>query len=432
MSTVLNKLGALEAARLLNRRELSAEQLIRACLARIEQREPQLQAWATLDAEAAIARAKVLDRGPVRGVLHGLPLGVKDIFDTHDLPTRYGSSIYERHQPDADAACVALCRDAGVVVPGKTVTTEFATYTPGPTHNPRNLAYTPGGSSSGSAAAVGDDMVPLALGTQTAGSIIRPAAYCGIVGFKPSFGRVPRAGMKNLADSLDTIGGFARSVEDVGLLASVLMRDPRLLKLDYDGKPRIGMFRSQQWRHTQPESRIAFEHAARVLSAAGAHVQEMPMPVEDCMVVQLHADIMSFEASMSLAYERHTHGVQLSMKLQAVLDAGAGISTERYLTLRQHAARLSARTDAWFDDYDILLAPSAAGEAPFFEQGTGDPQFCRGWTLAGVPTVHLPFAHGPQGLPVGLQAVGRANDDHRLLSIANWVQALLAEHPPEM
>ncbi|WP_144636933.1 amidase [Bordetella genomosp. 13] len=432
MATVLNKLGALEAARLLNRRELSAEQLMRACLARIEQREPQLQAWAALDADAAIAQAQALDRGPIRGVLHGLPLGVKDIFDTHDLPTRYGSSIYEHHRPDADAACVALCRDAGAVVPGKTVTTEFATYTPGPTHNPRNLAYTPGGSSSGSAAAVGDDMVPLALGTQTAGSIIRPAAYCGIVGFKPSFGRVPRAGMKNLADSLDTIGGFGRSVDDVGLLASVLLRDPRLLKLGYDGKPRIGMFRSQQWRHTLPESRTAFEHAARVLSAAGARVEEMPLPTEDCMVVQLHADIMAYEAALSLAFERRTYGAQLSMKLQAVLDAGAGISTEQYLTLRQHAVRIAARIDGWFDDYDILLAPSAAGEAPFFEQGTGDPQFCRGWTMAGVPTVHLPFAQGPQGLPVGLQAIGRANDDHRLLSVASWVQGVLAEQPPEM
>jgi len=427
--TVLNKLGALEAVRLLNRRELSAEQLMRACLARIEQREPQLHAWAALDPDNALAQARALDRGVVRGVLHGLPLGVKDIFDTQDLPTRYGSSIYEHHRPQADAACVALCYSAGALVPGKTVTTEFATYAAGPTRNPRNPAYTPGGSSSGSAAAVADDMVPLALGTQTAGSIIRPAAYCGIVGFKPSYGRVPRAGMKNLADSLDTIGGFARSVEDVGLLASVLLRDERLLKLAYDGKPRIGMFRSQQWRHTLQESRDAFEHAARVLSAAGAHVEEMPPPTADCLVTQLHADIMSFEASMSMSHERRTHGAQLSNKLQAVLDAGAGITAEKYLQLRQQAACVAARVDHWFENYDVLLTPSAAGEAPFFEQGTGDPLFCRSWTLAGVPTVHLPFAQGPQGMPVGLQAVGRANDDHRLLAIAAWMHRALAGQP---
>lgn len=432
MAAVLNKLGALEAARLLNRRELSAEQLVRACLARIEQREPQVQAWVVVDAPAAIAQAQALDRGAVRGVLHGLPLGVKDIFDTHDLPTRYGSSIYDRHQPHADAACVALCRDAGALVLGKTVTTEFATYTPGPTRNPRNPAYTPGGSSSGSAAAVADDMVPLALGTQTAGSIIRPAAYCGIVGFKPSFARVPRAGMKTLADTLDTIGGFARSVEDIGLLASVLLRDERLRQLDYDAKPRIGMFRTLQWRHTLPETRTAYEHAARVLSAAGARVEEMALPAEDCAIVQLHADIMAFEASQSLAYERRAYGSQLSTKLQAVLEAGMRISSADYLTLRARAAQVTARIHAWFDTYDLVLAPSAAGEAPFFEQGTGDPQFCRGWTLAGVPTVHLPFAQGPQGLPVGLQAIGNINHDHGLLAMAGWVQRELAEHPPEL
>jgi len=430
MSTELNKLGALEAARRLNRRELTAEQLVRACLARIEQREPEIQAWAALDADAALAQARALDKGPVRGVLHGLPLGVKDIFDTHDLPTRYGSGIYAQHRPDADAACVALCREAGAVVLGKTVTTEFATYQPGPTRNPRNPAYTPGGSSSGSAAAVADDMAPLALGTQTAGSIIRPAAYCGVVGFKPSFGRVPRAGVKALADSLDTIGGFARSVEDVGLLAAVLMRDERLLKLDYDGKPRIGMFRTLQWRHTLPEARAAYEHAARVLSAAGARVEEMPLPPEDCAVVQLHADLMAFEASQALAYERQAHASQLSTKLQAVLQAGASITAETYLEMRRRAARTAARVDAWFDQYDVVLAPSATGEAPFFDQGTGDPMFCRGWTMCGTPTVHLPFAHGPQGLPVGLQAIARVNDDHALLAMAGWIHRVLAEQPP--
>ncbi|MCJ9711898.1 amidase, partial [Bordetella hinzii] len=202
MAKALNQLGALEAVKRLQRRELTAVQMARACLARIEQREPAVQAWAALDPAQAIAQAQALDNASVQGILHGLPLGVKDVFDTQDFPTRYGSGIYGAHQPDSDASVVALCREAGALVLGKTVTTEFATYQPGPTRNPRNTAYTPGGSSSGSAAAVADDMVPLAIGTQTAGSLIRPAAYCGIVGYKPTFGRVPRAGMKSLSESL--------------------------------------------------------------------------------------------------------------------------------------------------------------------------------------------------------------------------------------
>ncbi len=430
MAMILNELSAREAALRLGRRELTAEQLVRACLARIEQREDEVRAWVALDADAVLAQARALDRGPVRGPLHGLPLGIKDIFDTRDFPTRYGSSIYAHHRPAADAACVALCREAGALVLGKTVTTEFATYQPGPTRNPRNPAYTPGGSSSGSAAAVADAMVPLALGTQTAGSIIRPAAYCGVVGYKPSFGRVPRAGTKALCDSLDTIGGFGRSVEDVGLLASVLTGDKRLDALHCDTPPRVGMFRTQQWRHTLPETRTAFEHAARALSRAGARVTEMPTPEEDCALAQLHADIMAYESAQSLAFERTVHADQLSTRLQAILDAGGRIDAEAYLAKREYARQVARRVDAWFDEYDVVLAPSASGEPPFFDQGTGDPQFCRGWTLVGTPCVHLPFTHGPQGLPVGLQAIGRIHHDHVLLAAAGWVHRVLLADPP--
>lgn len=433
MSTALNSLGAVAAARKLQRRELTAVQLVRACFARIEQRENTVHAWTALQKQAALDHAEELDRGALRGPLHGLPIGVKDLFDTADLPTRYGSPIYDRHRPGLDAACVAMCRGAGAIVIGKTVTTEFATYQAGPTRNPRNEAYTPGGSSSGSAAAVADDMVPFALGSQTAGSIIRPASYCGIVGFKPTFGSIPRAGVKSLADSLDTIGGFARSVPDVALFASVLMRDARMLDLSYEGKPRIGMYRSLQWRHAHAETKEAFAQAAATLSRAGAIVQEAPLPPEHCMLVQLHADIMAFEASQSLAYERLEHAAQLSPKIQAVLEAGARITAEQHIANLERAAEARVRVDAWFQQYDVLLAPSASGEAPFADLGTGDPQFSRPWTLFGLPCLNLPFATGPQGLPVGLQLVGQRHADHRTLAIAAWVhERLLAANTPDI
>ncbi|MNX57649.1 Glutamyl-tRNA(Gln) amidotransferase subunit A [compost metagenome] len=427
MSIALNRLGALEAARKLQRRELTAVQLVRACFARIEQRENTIHAWTALQKQAALDYAQTLDEGALRGPLHGLPIGVKDLFDTVDLPTRYGSPIYERHRPGLDAASVALCRGAGAVVVGKTVTTEFATYQAGPTRNPRNEAYTPGGSSSGSAAAVADDMVPFALGSQTAGSIIRPASYCGIVGFKPTFGAIPCAGVKSLAESLDTVGGFARSVPDVALFASVMMRDARMLNLSYDAKPRVGMCRTLQWRHAQAETKEAFAQAAATLSRAGAVVQEVPLPAQDCMLVQLHADIMAFEASQSLAYERLQHAGQLSPKIQAVLEAGSQITAEQHIRNLARAEESRARVNSWFEDYDVVLAPSAAGEAPFADLGTGDPQFSRPWTLFGLPCLNLPFATGPQGLPVGLQLIGQRYDDYRALAIGAWVHERLLE-----
>lgn len=421
----LNRLSATRAAQLLARRELSAEQLLRACFARIEQREGAVRAWAALDKELALTRARELDRASTQGVLHGLPIGVKDIFATSDLPTRYGSPIYENHQPSMDAAVVALCREAGAVVAGKTVTTEFATFQPGPTRNPHNQAYSPGGSSSGSAAAVADHMVPLALGTQTAGSIIRPAAYCGVVGYKPSFGRIQRAGLKTIADSLDTIGGFARSVDDVALLASVLMRDRELRELDYDAKPRIGMYRTSQWRHTDHATRDAYAQAASVLSRAGAQVDEVELPPVLCSLVQVHADIMGFEMAQSLTFERTRHRAGLSSSLQALLDAGSQITAEEHRANLVRVEEGRQRAHSWFEQYDVVLAPSASGEAPFFDQGTGDPLFCRVWTLFGAPCVHLPFYTGPQGLPVGLQVVGRSGDDRRTLAIARWLLNVL-------
>ena len=433
MSIALNRLGALDAARKLQRRELTAVQLVRACFARIEQRENTIHAWTALQKQAALEHAEQLDKGPLRGPLHGLPIGVKDLFDTVDLPTRYGSPIYERHHPGLDAAAVALCRGAGAVVVGKTVTTEFATYTAGPTRNPRNEAHTPGGSSSGSAAAVADDMVPFALGSQTAGSIIRPASYCGIVGFKPTFGAIPRAGVKSLAESLDTVGGFARSVPDIALFASVLMRDPRMLDLNYDAKPRIGMYRSLQWRHAQAETKEAYAQAAAILARAGAQVEKCRSrrPATACWC---SCTPTSWPTRPRNRWPTNAWSMpRSSAPRSSPCSKPARASRPRNINATWRAPPGARAVDLWFDRYDVLFTPSASGEAPFADLGTGDPQFSRGWTLFGLPCLNLPFATGPQGLPVGLQVVGPRHADHRTLAISAWMhERLLATQAPDI
>ena len=265
----LNRLDAWQLVQGLARRELRAEDLMRACLDRVAEREGEVHAFAHLDRPTALAQARALDAGALQGPLHGLPLGVKDLLDTAELPTGYGSPLYAGHRPAADAAAVALCREAGAVVAGKTVTTEFAYFHPGPTANPHHTGHTPGGSSSGSAAAVADRMLPLALGTQTAGSIIRPAAYCGVVGYKPSWGRVSRAGVKSLSETLDTVGGFGRSVRDVALLGAVLLGDARLAGVAHEPggqAPRIGMCRTPQWAQADADTQAAWSVAAAALS----------------------------------------------------------------------------------------------------------------------------------------------------------------------
>ncbi|ARP84833.1 amidase [Bordetella genomosp. 9] len=425
----LNRLSAVDAVRMLQRRELTAVQLMRACFARIEQREDAVHAWAALDKDAALAHAQELDEGPIAGPLHGLPFGVKDLFDTRDFPTTYGSPIYQDHRPQTDATAVARCRAAGALVAGKTVTTEFATFKAPLTRNPHNPAYTPGGSSSGSAAAVADNMVPFALGTQTAASVIRPAAYCGVVGFKPTFGAIPRDGIKALAPSLDTVGCFTRTVEDAALVASVLMDKPELRRLDYDGPPRVGIYRTHQWRHTLPETRDAVTQAAETLARSRAVVQEVDLPPECCSLVQLQSDIMAFETSRSLAVERDQYASQLSPDLLALLEGGDRIAPDRHQANLRRAADMYARVANWFERFDVLLTPSAAGEAPFADLGTGDPLFGRVWTMFGLPCIHLPFATGPHGLPVGVQIVARKGEDHRLLCIAKWMHARLRPSP---
>ena len=425
----LNRLDAWQAAALLARRELRAVDLVRACLARIAERDGEVHAFAHVDPDAALAQARELDGGALRGPLHGLPIGVKDLFDTADMPTSYGSRIYAANRPAADAAAVALCREAGALVLGKTVSTEFAYFQPGPTRNPNDLAHTPGGSSSGSAAAVADRMVPLALGTQTAGSIIRPAAYCGVVGYKPSFGRVPRGGAKSLSESLDTVGGFGRSVRDVALLGAVLTGDWRLrdaLAADAAPAPRLGFCRTPDWEHADADTQRAWDQATAALTPLAASAGDVAWPDELPDLVALQKSVMAFEMARSLSHERVRQRDRLSERLVALLDEGMAIPGETHVADLARTAAAQRRIDAVFDDVDALLAPSACGQAPAGIGATGDPLFSRGWTLLGLPCIHLPFARGSQGLPVGLQLVGRFGDDHRLLATAQWVHERLA------
>jgi Asp-tRNA(Asn)/Glu-tRNA(Gln) amidotransferase A subunit family amidase len=417
----LNELGAWQAAGLLARRELRAADLARACLDRVAARDDEVHAFAHIDPDAVLAQAHALDSGPLRGPLHGLPLGVKDLLDTVDLPTSYGSPIYSGHRPVADAAAVALCREAGALVMGKTVTTEFAYYHPGPTRNPHDLSRTPGGSSSGSAAAVADCMLPLALGTQTAGSIIRPAAYCGVVGYKPSWGRVPRAGVKSLSEALDTIGGFGRSVRDVALLGAVLTGDSRLNQ-SFDGTPpRIGLCRTLEWPHADVDTQRAWAEATAALAPHAAAMSEVALPDDLPDLVAMHGNVMALEMSRALSHERLQHRDRLSPRLRAQLDSGIAMPGAEHAANLTRATLATRRIDALFDRFDVLVAPSATGEAPLGTDATGDPLFCRVWTLLGFACVHLPFTRGSHGMPVGLQLVGRWGQDHRLLASAQWV-----------
>ena len=421
----LNELDASAAARLLQRREISAEQLVRACLDRIDAREAAVLAWTFVAADSALAHARELDRGPIRGLLHGLPIGVKDLFDSADMPTEYGSPIYAQHQPATDAAAVALCREAGAVILGKTVTTEFATFHAGKTHNPHRLDCTPGGSSSGSAAAVADYMVPLAFGTQTAASVIRPAAFCGVVGYKPSYGWIVRAGIKSLSESLDTVGAFGRSVADVALFVAALTGDKRLLDIEGASGARIGICRTHEWPRADADTQAIMLQARDKLAHAGALLTDVTLPDLMASMVQVQTDIMAYEAARSLAAERISHSKALSSELSTLLTAGMAISRQRHQENLAAAVRGRQLIDTCFDACDVLLAPSAIGEAPTGLNATGDPVFSRMWTLLGLPCIHLPFASGQQGLPLGLQLIGRFGSDHKVLQLANWAHKAL-------
>jgi Asp-tRNA(Asn)/Glu-tRNA(Gln) amidotransferase A subunit family amidase len=415
-----------EAARRLERGELTAQALVAACLERIDQRDHEVRAWAFVDRDYALAQARALDRGPRRGLLHGIPFGIKDAIDTAALPTEYNSPIYRGHRPKADAACVMALKRAGAVILGKTVTTEFANNHPAETRNPHNLAHTPGGSSSGSAAAVADFMVPAALGTQTGGSVIRPAAYCGVAAIKPSFGAINRAGLKMVAESLDTIGIFARQVEDLAFSLEALSGRARPDLDSFDGKPRVGLCRTPRWAAADAATQANLESAADLLGRAGAEVRSYSMFPEGEELFDQHKLIMGFESARALAWEYATHPEKISPTLRPRLDEGWKVTRPAYDAMRGIAERCRRALAQDVRELDFLLTPSAPSEAPASLASTGDPVFNRAWTLLGVPCVTLPHGRGPKGLPLGVQLVGALDADAALLGWARWAARALA------
>jgi amidase len=377
-----------------------------------------------VDREQVLAQARACDRSEPRGPLHGVPFGVKDVIDTHDLPTGYGTPIHAGHRPRADAACVALLREAGAVLLGKTVTVELAGFHWSRTRNPHDLAHTPGGSSSGSGAAVADGMVPLALGTQTGGSTLRPAAFCGVVGCKPSFNLVNRAGMKPLAESQDTVGLFARSLADIGLLLNVLTGCP-VPRLDAGTAPRIAHVRMPVWPALEPSMEQALATACERLARAGAPVAELELPRPFVEAFRAQRVVNDYEAWRGLAHERIHHWDALSTSLRERLTHAARRSYEEYAGSKQTVARCRAALRELFGRYDVLLTPSAPGEAPRSRENTGDSGFHRIWTTLHVPALNLPVSRGLHGLPLGLQLVGAFRRDAELLAHAAWIERAL-------
>jgi Asp-tRNA(Asn)/Glu-tRNA(Gln) amidotransferase A subunit family amidase len=420
-----NKLSAAEAVRRLQSGSLTAEQLTRDCLDRIAERA-SVKAWIHLDPEHSLAQGRAADKAGRPGLLAGLPIGVKDVIDTYDMPTRHGSPIYEGNRPFADAACVAQVRMAGGTILGKTVTTEFANRYPGATVHPMNPAHTPGGSSQGSAAGVADFQVPLGFGTQTGGSTIRPAAFCGVVGYKPSLGEFSRVGIKLQCQNLDTLGLICRSLDDIPLLRAALIDMP-LRKIDRGTSvPRIAICRTPQWDVADSATQATIEATAGKLSAAGAKVSEVEFAAPFRDIAKTHQCIFYYEAAHNYAYEHLEHRDQVSqVLLDTVLDPGAAIPLGDYIAALETAEAFRAHLDDIFADVDLLLTPSAPGEAPEGLSSTGNSAFNATWTLSWCPCVTVPAGTGPKGLPLGVQLVGQRFADEKTVDAAAWVEAHL-------
>ncbi|TAM06271.1 MAG: amidase [Pusillimonas sp.] len=424
-----HEMGVAQAAAAIREKRLTSVELVQDCLAAIVRREPDVRAWQHLDADQAMQQAVALDQTPVKGCLHGVPIGIKDIINTKDMPTEYGSSIYRGNRPVADAACVALLRRAGAVIMGKTVTTEFAFFRPGKTRNPRRLTHTPGGSSSGSAAAVADHMVPGALGSQTAGSIIRPASYCGVVGYKPSYGDFSLVGVKGLSHSLDTLGTLTRSVVDAMLLRRALLggADEDTHEPSAHWVPSIALCRTPSWSQASFEVQAGIEKLLARLSSCGARVGEVTLPDGLNSFTELQKVLMSYEAARSLAYEFDVSPERLSNSIRELVEAGIGVCREDYLSARSASEWGGQQLEPVFERWDVLLAPSSPGPAPAGLENTGDPIFSRMWMLLGLPTLSLPAFYGSDGLPVGVQLVGMRLGDDRLFRCARWVERVLSD-----
>jgi Asp-tRNA(Asn)/Glu-tRNA(Gln) amidotransferase A subunit family amidase len=441
--TNLHAFSAIDAARLIRDGAISSQQLVEACLARVRETDAQVQAWAFLDPDHALAQARAADawrlEGRPTGPLHGVPVGVKDIMDTADMPTENGSVLHAGRTPSRNASVVAMLRAAGAVILGKTVTTEFATRAPGKTRNPHNPAHTPGGSSSGSAAAVAAGMVPLALGSQTNGSTIRPASFCGVYGFKPTHGLIPRHGMLTLARTLDHVGLFARTLEDIALLAEQLVgydeRDPdtrprarlpfgEALAAEAPLPPMFAFVKTPHWERVDEETKEAF---AELIEHLGDRVEEVELSPSAAEAWQWHQTIMDAEMAANLEREWDTGRERLSGSLRVQLERGREVRAVDY---QRAVARIrpiwESLAELFALRYDAILTPATPGTAPEGLASTGDPSFCTLWTLCGMPAVSLPLMQGTNGLPLGVQLVGPRDGDARLLRTARWLTGQVA------
>jgi Asp-tRNA(Asn)/Glu-tRNA(Gln) amidotransferase A subunit family amidase len=442
----LSLLSAAEGARRIREGLLSSEELVEACLERIRAVEPTVQAWTYLDEEHARQQARAADERrrsgaePV-GPLHGVPVGIKDIIDTGDMPTENGTVLHAGRMPRSDAAVVAMLRAAGAVILGKTVTTECAYFSPGKTRNPHNPEHTPGGSSSGSAAAVAAAMVPLALGSQTNGSVIRPAAYCGVYGFKPTHGLIPRTGILKLSRALDHVGIFARSLDDIALAAEQLAGydegDPdtrprariafeRVSREEPPIPPMLAFVKTPHWERMSQDAKDAF---AELVQALGAQVEELDLVPSAFDAWDWHKTIMETDMAASFEREWERGRDKLSPQLRSLIERGREVKAVDYQRALAGVPRIvDSFEDLFMERYDAILTPAAPGSAPK-GMPTGDPAFCSLWTLCGMPAISLPLLEDSGGLPIGAQLVGRRNFDARLLRTARWLAARLESHP---
>jgi Asp-tRNA(Asn)/Glu-tRNA(Gln) amidotransferase A subunit family amidase len=439
----LCQLTALQAAAFIREGRVSSRELVEAHLEQIEKCEPEVQAWAFLDRDHALAQADAaqdhINMGRALGPLHGVPIGIKDIIDTGDMPTECGTPVLAGNAPDKDASLVAQLRQAGAIILGKTVTTELAFYTPGKTRNPNNIEHTPGGSSSGSAAAVAAQMVPGAIGTQTNGSIIRPAAFCGVVGYKPSRGLISRHGVLRQAPSLDTIGVMARTVEDVALIAEQIMgydandkslsprARPDLLahaQSDPPYQPRFAFVRTPVWDQAEPETPAAF---AELIDALGDHVVEMYLPDPFDQVIGWHKVVMEAEIGCNFGAIHKRARNQISPALCETIERGQKIAAVDYLAALETIPKLTESLASGFDWVDAFITPAAPGAAPHGIDATGNPIFCTLWTFTGMPAITLPLLQSSAGLPIGVQLVGQTGRDARLMRTARWLVDFFAK-----
>ena len=436
--TNLHALSATEAARLIREGTISSEQYVGACLARVRETDARIEAWAFLDPDHALAQARAADQyrlsGQPIGPLHGIPVGIKDIIDTADMPTENGSPLHAGRTPSRDAAVVTLLRCAGAVIMGKTVTTEFACGAAGKTRNPHDAAYSPGGSSSGSAAAVAAGMVPLALGSQTGGSTVRPASYCGVYGLKPTRGLIPRHGMSRVAQTLDTVGLFARTLDDVALLLESCVAydegefesSPRaqtaygaIAADDPPIPPMLGFVKTPHWNRLTDDAKDAF---AELVERLGDRVEEVELSSAVEQAWEWHAIIMESEVAVNLSREWDKGRARLSERLRGRIERGRTHPAARYLEALAQIPRLNdVFTELFEQKYDALLTPAATGVAPSGLESTGDPVFCSLWTLCGVPALSVPLMSGANGLPLGAQLVASRHNDGRLLRTARWL-----------